>query len=47
MWHRGIGVTYTPEAEMPGYYLTARIAERYDALVFWRRTTALQQMVAP
>jgi len=47
MWHRGIGVVYTPEAEMPGYYLTAKIAERYDALVFWRRTTALQQMALP
>jgi len=45
--HRGIGVTYTPEDEMPGYYLTAQIAVRYDALVFWRKTTALQQMVAP
>jgi erythromycin esterase-like protein len=47
MWHRGIGVTYTPEAEMPGYYLTAKIAIRYDALVFWRKTRALRQMVAP
>ena len=47
LWHRGIGVAYTPEAEMPGYYLTARIGARYDAMVFWRRTTALQQMVLP
>lgn len=47
MWHRGIGVAYTPEAEMPGYYLTAKIGVRYDALIFWRRTTALQLMMAP
>lgn len=47
LWHRGIGVAYSPEAEMPGYYLTARIGARYDALVFWRRSTALQQIVAP
>lgn len=45
--HRGIGVAYTPEAEMPSYYLTAKISTRYDALVFWRNTRALQQMVAP
>ena len=45
--HRGIGVAYTPEAEMPSYYLTAKIGMRYDAMVFWRRTTALRQLVAP
>ncbi len=45
--HRGIGVAYTPEAEMPSYYLTAKISTRYDALVFWRNTRALQQMVSP
>lgn len=45
--HRGIGVAYTPEAEMPSYYLTAKIGVRYDALVFWRKTRALRQMMAP
>ena len=45
--HRGIGVAYTPEAEMPSYYLTAKISTRFDALVFWRHTRALQQMVLP
>lgn len=47
LWHRGIGVAYTPQAEMPTYYLTAKIAVRYDALVFWRNTRALQPMAAP
>ena len=45
--HLGIGVAYTPEAEMPSYYLTAKIGMRYDAMVFWRRTRALRQLVAP
>lgn len=45
--HRGIGVAYTPDAEFPSYYLTAKIGVRYDALVFWRKTRALRQMMAP
>lgn len=45
--HRGIGVAYTPEAEMPSYYLTAKIGMRYDALAFWRKTRALRQMSPP
>jgi erythromycin esterase len=45
--HRGIGVAYTPEAEMPSYYLTAKIGMRHDALVFWRKTRALRQMSPP
>jgi erythromycin esterase-like protein len=45
--HRGIGVTYNPAEEMPSYWLTAKISSRYDALVFWRKTRALQQLSPP
>lgn len=45
--HRGIGVAYNPQAEMPSYYLTAKISSRYDAVVFWRKTRALRQMIDP
>ncbi|MDK9709424.1 MAG: erythromycin esterase family protein [Desulforhopalus sp.] len=45
--HRGIGVAYNAQAEMPSYYLTARISSRYDAVVFWRKTRSLQLMADP
>ena len=40
--HLGTGVAYTPKAEMPSYYLTAKIGVRCDALLFWRKTWALR-----
>lgn len=43
--HRGIGVVYSPEAEFPDNYLTSRIGQRYDGLVFWKKTQALQQIL--
>lgn len=45
--HRGIGVAYQAEHEHPDNYLTAVISARYDALVFWRETRALQPISLP
>lgn len=47
MRHRGIGVVYDPENEYLQNYSISRIGERYDALVFWQNTRALQQLVDP
>ncbi len=47
MLHRGIGVVYQPESEGGDNYLISRIGERYDALVFWNETRALQPLRQP
>lgn len=47
MPHRGIGVVYNPEIEFPDNYLTSRIGHRYDAMVFWQKTKALQLLQSP
>lgn len=39
--HRAIGVVYTPEHESAGNYVPSIPAQRYDALVFFDKTTAL------
>lgn len=45
--HRGIGVDYDPENEVPTNYLVTRVSDRYDALVFWRKTRALAPLMEP
>lgn len=40
--HRAVGVTYDPAREVPGNYVPTRLAQRYNAFVFIRDTTALQ-----
>lgn len=39
--HRAAGVIYHPEREFPGNYVPTSLAERYDALIFIEKTTAL------
>lgn len=40
--HRGIGVVYDPSAEYPDNYLIINVSQRYDALVFWKKTRSLR-----
>lgn len=47
MLHRGIGVQYNPVDEVSVNYLTSAMGMRYDAVVFWQKTHALQRMTAP
>jgi erythromycin esterase-like protein len=42
--HRAIGVVYRPEFERFGNYVPSRLAERYDALLYFTDTTALQPL---
>lgn len=41
MPHRAIGVVYRPEAEQRGNYVPSVVGQRYDALLWFDRTTAL------
>jgi erythromycin esterase len=43
MGHRAIGVTYDPYME-PGNYVSTFPARRYDALIFFQKTTALKPL---
>lgn len=45
--HRGIGVVYEPEEEIPDNYMTTYLSKRYDALVFWKKTRALRKLMNP
>ena len=47
MLHRGIGVAYNAENEVPTNYLVTRVSDRYDALVFWQTTRALAPIMEP
>lgn len=47
LYHRGIGVTYSPDDESPDNYLVTRLSDRYDGFVFWKTTHALQEMSPP
>jgi erythromycin esterase len=40
--HRAVGVVYHPEREFPGNYVPTRLAERYDAFLFFPETHALR-----
>ncbi len=42
--HRAIGVIYHPERERPGNYVSTIAPERYDALLFIRRSGAVEPL---
>lgn len=42
--HRAIGVVYHPEAERWGNYVPSVLGRRYDAFLWFRRTTALRPL---
>jgi erythromycin esterase len=44
--HRAIGVVYRPHAEQWGNYVPTVLGRRYDALLWFERTTALQPLHA-
>ncbi|MDQ4086918.1 MAG: erythromycin esterase family protein, partial [Pseudomonadota bacterium] len=41
MLERAIGVIYAPETERLSHYFEARLAEQFDAIIYFDRTTAL------
>ena len=43
--HRAIGVVYRPEIERYGNYVPTVLPERYDAIVYLERTTAVRPLV--
>ncbi len=45
--HRAIGVVYRPQYEMYGNYVPTVLPRRYDALLFFDRTTALRPLIQP
>ncbi len=45
--HRGIGVVYDPSSEYPDNYLIINVSQRYDALVFWKKTRSLRLLEMP
>ncbi|HRI62158.1 MAG TPA: erythromycin esterase family protein, partial [Saprospiraceae bacterium] len=42
--HRAIGVVYNPETEKKGNYVPTLIPLRYDAFMFFDKTTALNPL---
>ncbi|WP_033543000.1 erythromycin esterase family protein [Planococcus sp. CAU13] len=42
--HRAVGVVYHPEREAYGNYVPSMISRRYDAFLFFDRTTALRSL---
>lgn len=42
--HRAIGVVYEPEYEMYGNYVPSQIGNRYDAFIFFDKTSALHPL---
>ncbi len=42
--HRAIGVVYNPEREVPGNYVFSILPQRYDAFIFFEKTTALNPL---
>ena len=42
--HRAIGVVYHPERERRGNYVPSTLGDRYDALLWFGDTTALQPL---
>lgn len=42
--HRAIGVVYEPDSEMYGNYVPSQIGNRYDAFIFFDKTTALHPL---
>jgi len=44
MLERAIGVVYRPETERESHYFEARLAEQFDAAIFFDRSTALRPL---
>ncbi|WP_233159919.1 erythromycin esterase family protein [Pseudonocardia sp. MH-G8] len=42
--HRAIGVVYHPERERRGNYVPSTLGDRYDALLWFGETTALEPL---
>ncbi len=42
--HRAIGVVYRPQREQYGNYVPTVVGDRYDALCYFERTTALSPL---
>lgn len=42
--HRAVGVVYDPNRESLGNYVRTRVLQRYDALIYLRRTQALRPL---
>jgi erythromycin esterase-like protein len=41
---RAVGVIYRPEAERQSHYFEARLAEQFDAVVYFDRTNSVTQL---